>query len=437
MTPKWKRKYEKKQGSHPFPELRNSLRNLYQSWILDVGGTMKDTIVYETGEIETGVTLGTNLKITVKKILIKKDCTIGDNVEICADNLFIDEGVKIERGVVIKSKNVHLARNVKIEPRTNLFSNHIYIDENTRIDCDATIIAYEKLRIGKNGIIGRNARFKARSIEIGDFFYSDDNPIPLIIGGGGADRPTARIKIGSRCVIHDSFINVCMPVEIGDNVGFSGGSAIITHGFWNSVIEGYSSKFAPVKIGNNVIIGYRAIILPDVTIGDYCSIGAGAVVTKSFPPYCVIGGVPAKVIKTQPDYPKKLTFEEKIKIMEDLIEKYAEPLKDKVDRVTLIKRDDALIITGEYLSKKFQIIYSPSLKDKSYDQTLRTIFLTFESIPVSDRDFLINLSDYTWSGKDDEITDDLRDFLRHYGIRIFSRHFRSIAPKLKRELFET
>jgi acetyltransferase-like isoleucine patch superfamily enzyme len=398
---------------------------------------MRDAIQYETGNIETGVALGTNLKIKARKILIKKNCTIGDNAEIYADNLFMDEGVQIEPHVVIKGKSVHLARSVKIALRTSVFSHDIHIDEKTRIDSDATIIAYEKLRIGKNGIIRRNARFNARSIEIGDFFYSDDNPIPLIIGGGGADRPTARIRIGSKCVIHDSFINVFMPVDIGNNVGFSGGSAIITHGFWNSVIKGYSSEFAPVKIGNNVIIGYRALILPGVTIGDYCSIGAGAVVTKSFPAYCVIGGVPAKVIKRQPDYPKKLTFEDKIKVMEDLIKKYAELLEDKVDNVSLMKKDDVSIIYGEYLSKKFQIIFSPSLKDKSYDQASRTIFLTFETMSVSDKDFLINLLDCTWSGADDEISDDLRDFLRHYGIRIFSRSFHSISPKLKRELFET
>lgn len=50
-------------------------------------------------------------------------------------------------------------------------------------------------------------------------------------------------------------------------------------------------------IGNDVWIGANAIILQGVTIGDGAIIAAGAVVTKDVPPYAIVGGVPAKVIK--------------------------------------------------------------------------------------------------------------------------------------------
>lgn len=53
----------------------------------------------------------------------------------------------------------------------------------------------------------------------------------------------------------------------------------------------------PIKIGNNVWVGTRVIILPGVEIGDNTIIGAGAVVTKSFPKDCIIGGNPAKILK--------------------------------------------------------------------------------------------------------------------------------------------
>jgi acetyltransferase-like isoleucine patch superfamily enzyme len=51
------------------------------------------------------------------------------------------------------------------------------------------------------------------------------------------------------------------------------------------------------EIGNDVWIGYSALIMSGVHIGDGAIIAAGAVVTKDIPPYAIVGGVPAKVIK--------------------------------------------------------------------------------------------------------------------------------------------
>lgn len=52
-----------------------------------------------------------------------------------------------------------------------------------------------------------------------------------------------------------------------------------------------------ITIGNDVWIGYEAVIMSGVTIGDGAIIGARAVVTKDVPPYTIVGGVPAKPIK--------------------------------------------------------------------------------------------------------------------------------------------
>ena len=80
--------------------------------------------------------------------------------------------------------------------------------------------------------------------------------------------------------------------QIGHNVVF----ATLNH-----FIEAEKRKMtysAPIVLGKNVWIGSNATILQGVTIGDNAVVGAGAVVTKDVPANTVVGGVPAKFIKS-------------------------------------------------------------------------------------------------------------------------------------------
>jgi maltose O-acetyltransferase len=61
--------------------------------------------------------------------------------------------------------------------------------------------------------------------------------------------------------------------------------------------QGYTSR-SPVIVEDNVWIGTRAILLPGVTVGSNTVIGAGAVVTKDVPPFSVVVGNPARVVKS-------------------------------------------------------------------------------------------------------------------------------------------
>ena len=65
------------------------------------------------------------------------------------------------------------------------------------------------------------------------------------------------------------------------------GTTIAPHGFLR----------APTVIGNDVWIGANAVVLKGVRVGDGAVIAAGAVVTRDVPPYAIVGGVPAKVIR--------------------------------------------------------------------------------------------------------------------------------------------
>ena len=62
-------------------------------------------------------------------------------------------------------------------------------------------------------------------------------------------------------------------------------------------LKGHPATKGDIRIGNDVWIGEDAKILSGVTIGDGAVIGANSLVTKNVPPYAVVGGVPAKIIK--------------------------------------------------------------------------------------------------------------------------------------------
>ena len=87
-------------------------------------------------------------------------------------------------------------------------------------------------------------------------------------------------------------------IEIGDNALIGQQVVIATLNHDLSPEKRASMLPAPVKIGNGVWIGAHATILAGVTIGDGAVVAAGAVVNKDVPENAVVGGVPAKIIKT-------------------------------------------------------------------------------------------------------------------------------------------
>ena len=90
------------------------------------------------------------------------------------------------------------------------------------------------------------------------------------------------------------------PVHIGDYVMIGPNTLITTVNHPLSPLERrrHLGIAKPVSIGNDVWIGGNVTILPGVTIGNNVVIAAGAVVTKDIPDNCVVGGIPARVIKS-------------------------------------------------------------------------------------------------------------------------------------------
>lgn len=85
------------------------------------------------------------------------------------------------------------------------------------------------------------------------------------------------------------------PIHFGDNVSIGPEAAILTLGH-DPMSSGFENKGGEVRVGDRVWIGYRAIILPGIEIGEGAVVGAGAVVTKDVPPYTIVAGNPARKI---------------------------------------------------------------------------------------------------------------------------------------------
>lgn len=121
-----------------------------------------------------------------------------------------------------------------------------------------------------------------------------------ILGGPG------RIRIGSGTVVNRGVIlDGRFPLTIGENASISIQTLILTLEH-DLAAPDFRAVGAPVRIGDRVFIGARAIILPGISIGEGAAVAAGAIVTKDIEPYTIVAGVPAKIIGTRP---KNLTYQ--------------------------------------------------------------------------------------------------------------------------------
>lgn len=110
-----------------------------------------------------------------------------------------------------------------------------------------------------------------------------------------------KVRLGRWTYPGDSphcYINAQNGIVIGDETNLGPGVGLISANH-DPYENGRWLPSPPIRIGKHCWIGMNAVVLPGVVLGDFTIVGAGAVVTKSFPEgYCVIAGNPARVIRT-------------------------------------------------------------------------------------------------------------------------------------------
>lgn len=148
---------------------------------------------------------------------------------------------------------------------------------------------------GRHAKIHRSARMDTppyRHFHLGD--YSVVESFACINNAVGDVWIGDHTRIG----LHNTIIG---PVSIGDHVNLAQGITVtaLNHNFQkrDQLISQQGISTKKVTIENDVWIGANAVILPGVTIGTHSVVAAGAIVTKDVPPYSLVGGVPAKILK--------------------------------------------------------------------------------------------------------------------------------------------
>lgn len=124
------------------------------------------------------------------------------------------------------------------------------------------------------------------------------------LDGPALPETDARIEIGDRVVINSfSHLGAMKRIVLGNDVGIASGVCIEDHHY---VYEGASEdrplkkqpfRVAEVIIEDGCMIGEHAVILPGIRIGRNSWVGANAVVTDDVPPYSIVAGVPARLVR--------------------------------------------------------------------------------------------------------------------------------------------
>jgi acetyltransferase-like isoleucine patch superfamily enzyme len=134
------------------------------------------------------------------------------------------------------------------------------------------------------------------------------NVIATIKGNSVALR-TLGVKVGEGSRIYTrSFGGEPWLVSIGDRVTVTAGVNFVTHDGSSWLLrdeKGRRYRCARIFVGNDVFIGANAIILPGVRIGNRVIVAAGSVVNRSIPDNCVVGGVPARFLRTFDEFERR------------------------------------------------------------------------------------------------------------------------------------
>ena len=314
--------------------------------------------------------IGKNSKIIGDDINIDSDVKIMDNCTIIGDKINIKSGTVIQAGVIINAEIINIGFDCTIKEncvfegygtRENKNSAHqFYIKDNVFIG-KSTTINVPKFLIGDYGVI--------HSMNI----YGES---PLEIGHN--------VWIGQETIINTRKI-----VMMGDNVRIGAKSQIYTHSASGEIIEG-TQLFAEreVILEDNTWLNGSVVISPGVRVRSWSVVLIGSVLAKDTKEYHLYAGIPARDITEKIKPYKRLSLNEKYKLMKKFVKEFYEKNPQFTNKIFMfnnpkyVKEDmpnkDSIIIfkdaSGKFNLKNNSVF---DIKTKMYKKVRSEIEIDF------------------------------------------------------------
>lgn len=190
------------------------------------------------------------------------------------------------------------------------------------------------------------------------------------------------------CNFNNVFLDIC-PITIGDNCMFGPNCQLYaaTHpiepGKRNSGME----FGKPITIGDNVWLGGSVVITPGVTLGNNVVVAAGSVVTKSFPDNVVLGGNPARILRTidEEDKTNQLgAARRKIDAIDEQLVVLLEKRLQAVTEVTAYKKENKKDILDQSREAAVLEKVAKRVENPLFEETM---VATFQDIMKQSRNF--------------------------------------------------
>lgn len=132
--------------------------------------------------------------------------------------------------------------------------------------------------------------------------------LPRLIGSGKLHQ---KLMVGHHCLFNvDCFFDLASSITLGNQVVLGPEVMLITggHEIGSRARRAGVLEPKPIVIGDGAWLGARCTILPGVTIGAGAVVAAGAVVNRDVAPNTIVGGVPARIIRSLENNPRQLKW---------------------------------------------------------------------------------------------------------------------------------